>query len=247
VSNLRRIWQGGVKSAAVVLVQVWALAVWAQSGSPPSPTEIYVCNDDRGRLITADRSIRECIDRPQRVLNPDGSLRAVRPPSPTPEERAAREARERKLADEAAARAEAVRRDRFLLSRYRNEEAHREARESALDPVRLTMDLTESRLSQLKRERRALEEEERAPKGREQAAALKQQLDANDAATAAQRENTLSQKVEFDRINRLYDIELERLKRLWAGQPPGSMGPLENITPDGAVRSAADRSAAPRK
>jgi hypothetical protein len=236
-----------VKNAAVVLVQVWALAAWAQSAPPPSPAEIYVCTDDQGRRITADRSIRECIDRPQRVLNPDGSLRAVRPPSPTPEERAAREARERKLADEAAARAEAVRRDRFLLSRYRNEEAHREARESALDPVRLTMDLTESRLSQLKRERRALEEEERAPKGREQAAALKQQLDANDAATAAQRENTLSQKVEFDRINRLYDIELERLKRLWAGQAPGSMGPLENITPDGAVRAAADRSAAPRK
>ena len=231
----------------MAVVQASALAVWAQTGAPSTPTEIYVCNDDQGRLLTADRSIRECIDRPQRVLNPDGSLRAVKPPSPTPEERAAREARERKQAEEAAARAEAVRRDRFLLSRYRNEDAHREARESALDPVRLTMDLTESRLNQLKRERRALEEEERSPKGREQAAALKQQLDANDAATAAQRENTLSQKLEFDRINRLYDIELERLKRLWAGQPPGSMGPLENTTSDGAARSAADRNAAPRK
>jgi hypothetical protein len=133
------------------------------------------------------------------------------------------------------------------MSRYRNEDAHREARESALDPVRLTMDLTESRLSQLKRERRTLEEEARAPKNREQAAALKQQLDANDAAAAAQRENTQSQKVELDRINRLYDIELERLKRLWAGQPPGSMGPIENATSDVAARTAADRTAAPRK
>jgi hypothetical protein len=244
---LTRVWQRAAMITGAVVGQVWALAASAQVVSPPSPLEIYVCNDDQGRRITADRSIRECIDRPQRVLNPDGSLRAIRPPSPTPEERAAREARERKQVEEAAARADAVRRDRTLLARYRTEEAHREARESALDLVRLTMDLTESRMNQLKRERRALDEEDRSPKGREQAAALKQQLDANDAATAAERENSQNQKLEFDRINRLYDIELERLKRLWAGQAPGSMGPLENVTPDGPVRSAADRGAAPRK
>jgi hypothetical protein len=28
------------------------------------------------------------------------------------------------------------------------------------------------------------------------------------------------------RINRLFDAELERLRRLWAGAPPGSLGPL---------------------
>ena len=230
-----------------MVLQAWALTAWAQQALPPTPSEIYVCTDAQGRRITADRSILECIDRPQRVLNPDGSLRTVKPPSPTPEERAAREARERKQVEEAAARAEAVRRDRFLLSRYRNEEAHREARESALGPVRLTMDLTDSRLTQLRRERRALEEEERSPKGREQAAALKQQLDANDAATVAQLENTQSQKLEVERINRIFDIELDRLKRLWAGQPPGSMGPLESSSPEAPARPSADRSTAPRK
>ena len=235
---------GGVRMAAVAALQVCAGVAWAQTAAPASPAtpaEIYVCTDDQGRRITADRPVRECIDRPQRVLNPDGSLRAIKPPSPTAEERAAREARERKQAEEAAARAEVVRRDRFLMSRYRNEEAHREARESALDPVRLTMDLTESRLSQLRRERRTLEEEARAPKSREQAAALKQQLDANEAATAAQRENTQSQKAELDRINRLYDIELERLKRLWSGQAPGSMGALEGGSTEASARAAAPR------
>jgi hypothetical protein len=33
----------------------------------------------------------------------------------------------------------------------------------------------------------------------------------------------------LDRINRLYDIELDRLRRLWAGAPPGSLGPLAGI------------------
>jgi len=211
---------------------LWVAAgsVWAQAPAPGTAVDIYVCTDDQGRRITADRPIRECMDRPQRILNPDGSQRGVKNPPMTAQERAAKEAQERQAAEEAAAKAEAVRRDRNLLSRYRNEDMHRAARESALDPVRLTMDLTETRLAQLRRERRALEEETRAPKSKDHAATLKLQLEANEAAAAAQRENTASQRAELDRINRIYDIELERLKRLWAGEPAGSMGAIESPT-----------------
>jgi hypothetical protein len=211
---------------------LWVAAggVWAQAPALGTAVEIYVCTDDQGRRITADRPIRECMDRPQRILNPDGSQRGVKNPPMTAQERAAKEAQERQVAEEAAAKAEAVRRDRNLLSRYRNEDMHRAARESALDPVRLTMDLTETRLAQLRRERRALEEETRAPKSKDHAATLKLQLEANEAAAAAQRENTASQRTELDRINRIYDIELERLKRLWAGEPAGSMGAIESPT-----------------
>lgn len=132
-----------------------------------------------------------------------------------------------------------VRRDRFLLSRYRKEAAHQSARESALDPVRLTMDLTESRLAQLQRERRALEEDARAPRNREQAAALKLQLEASEVADKAQRENTLNQKAELDRINRIFDIEVERWRRLWAGEVPGSMGAIGAMGAMGAMESPA--------
>jgi hypothetical protein len=52
---------------------------------------------------------------------------------------------------------------------------------------------------------------------------LKQQLDANEAATQAQRELVENQKVELVRVNKLYDVELARLKKLWAGAPPGSL------------------------
>jgi hypothetical protein len=167
------------------------------------------------------------------------------------QERAAKEAQERQAAEAAAAKAEAVRRDRNLLSRYRNEDVHRAARESALDPVRLTMDLTETRLAQLRRERRALEEETRAPKSKDHAATLKLQLEANEAAAAAQRENTASQRAELDRINRIYDVELERLKRLWAGESAGSMGAIESPTyealPVAPSRVSAERKPAAKK
>jgi hypothetical protein len=226
---------------------LWVVAggVWAQAAAPGASVDIYVCTDDQGRRITADRPIRECMDRPQRILNPDGSLRGIKNPPMTAQERAAKEAQERQAAEEAAAKAEAVRRDRNLLARYRNEDMHRAARESALDPVRLTMDLTETRLAQLRRERRALEEEARAPKNKDHAATLKLQLEANDAAAAAQRENTANQRTELDRINRIYDIELERLKRLWAGESAGSMGAIESPTyealPVAPSRVSADR------
>ena len=226
---------------------LWVVAggVWAQAAAPGASVDIYVCTDDQGRRITADRPIRECMDRPQRILNPDGSLRGIKNPPMTAQERAAKEAQERQAAEEAAAKAEAVRRDRNLLARYRNEDMHRSARESALDPVRLTMDLTETRLAQLRRERRALEEEARAPKNKDHAATLKLQLEANDAAAAAQRENTANQRTELDRINRIYDIELERLKRLWAGESAGSMGAIESPTyealPVAPSRVSADR------
>ena len=226
---------------------LWVAAggVWAQAAAPGASVDIYVCTDDQGRRITADRPIRECMDRPQRILNPDGSLRGIKNPPMTTQERAAKEAQERQAAEEAAAKAEAVRRDRNLLARYRNEDMHRSARESALDPVRLTMDLTETRLAQLRRERRALEEEARAPKNKDHAATLKLQIEANDAASAAQRENTANQRTELDRINRIYDVELERLKRLWAGESAGSMGAIESPTyealPVAPSRVSADR------
>ena len=244
-------------TASTSALVLWAAVStgWAQPAAPGAPVDIYVCTDDQGRRITADRPIRECMDRPQRILNPDGSLRGVKNPPMTAQERAATEAQERQATEEAAARAEAVRRDRNLLSRYRNEDMHRAARESALDPVRLTMDLTETRLAQLRRERRALDEEIRAQqakdKGKDIPSGLRAQLEANDAATQAQREITQTQKAELDRINRIYDIELERLKRLWAGEQAGSMGAIESPTyealPVAPSRVSADRKPAAKK
>jgi len=235
---LRTLHRRTTVTIGAIALWVAASGVWAQAGAPGGAVDIYVCTDDQGRRITADRPIRECMDRQQRILNPDGSLRGVKNPPMTAQERVAKEAQERQAAEEAAARAEAVRRDRNLLSRYRNEDMHRAARESALDPVRLTMDLTETRVAQLRRERRALEEEIRAQQAKEKdkekakniTSAFKAQLEANDAAAQAQREITVTQKAELDRINRIYDIELERLKRLWAGEPAGSMGTIESPT-----------------
>lgn len=204
-----------------------APALQAQSSPvPASGAGIYSCVDDQGRRITADRPIAGCTAKEQRVLNKDGSLKAVYPPILTVEERAQKEAAERKAAEARAAQADAVRRDRNLLARYPNEAPHRKAREAALDTVRLAIKSSEKRLKELTAERKPLLDEAEFYAGKPLPPKLRAQLDANDAATAAQREAAVSQEAELERITRLYDAELARLKLLWAGALPGSLGPI---------------------
>lgn len=198
----------------------------AAEATTPATTAIYSCTDERGRKLTSDRPIAECTAKEQRVLNRDGSLREVKPPTMTAEERAEFDARERRAAEVRMAAAESVRRDRTLLLRYRDEAAHRQARVAALDTVKLAMKASEQRLAQLDAERKPLRDEVEFYKGKPMPAKLKSALDANDAALDAQRSSMANQEAEMVRINRLYDVELDRLKKLWAGARPGSLGPL---------------------
>ncbi len=216
-------------------------SAYAQSPLASSATVIYSCVDDQGRRITADRPIASCNAREQRVLNKDGSLRAIYPPSLTADERAEKEAAARRQAEARAAHNEAVRRDRNLLSRYPNEAAHRKAREASLDTVRAAMKNSEARLRELVAERKPLLSEAEFYVGKPLPVKLQGQLDANDAATAAQREVMVTQEAELDRVNQLYDVELARLKQLWSGAAPGSPGPVASqrlATPVAASASA---------
>jgi hypothetical protein len=213
--------------ATLLLLGSAAPSLQAQgSAAPASAAAIYTCIDDQGRRITADRPIPSCTAKEQRVLNRDGSLKMVHPPTLTVEERAEKESRERKLAELRALQSDAVRRDRNLLARYPSEAPHRKAREAALDTVRVAMKTTETRLSELELERKPLLSEAEFYLGKPLPPKLRGQLDANDAATAAQRESALTQQAELERVNRLYDAELARLKLLWAGAVPGSLGPI---------------------
>lgn len=224
-------WSGA--AAAVWLVAAGATApLPAPAQQAVAPGGIYTCIDDRGNRLTADRPIPACTHKEQRVLNRDGSLRSVLPPTLTAEERAAQEARDRREAEARAARQEAVRRDRNLLSRYPSEESHQRAREAALEPVRIAMRNSEARLRTLAGERKPLLDETEFYKGKPLPPKLKGQLDANDAATAAQKAAITTQEAELARINRSFDVELERLRQLWAGAAPGSLGPL--AAPGGA-------------
>jgi len=229
-----RIFEGGIISLRAALLGRAALlsaiaGLSAAQAQPPakegSRGAIYTCTTLDGRRLTSDRPIVECSTREQRILNADGSQRATLPPAMSPEERAAQEARERKHAADRAAQLDAVRRDRNLMQRFPNEAAHMAARSAALDDASKAMVISERRIKDLAQERKPLQDEAEFYKGRALPAKLKQQMDANDAAVEAQQQLIENQKAELVRINSRYDLELARLKRLWSGAAPGSLGP----------------------
>jgi hypothetical protein len=204
----------------------WALlglagAAFAQANTK-SADMVFTCVNAAGRALTSDRLIAECMDREQRVLSRDGTLIRVVPPSLTADERADKEARERKIAAEREAKSEAVRRDKNLMVRFPNAAAHQKAREQALETIQYAISQSEARVADLERERKPLAEETEFYVGKTLPGKLKAQLDANDAAAAAQKELLVQQKAELARVSKLYDTELAHLKRLWAGAPLGS-------------------------
>jgi hypothetical protein len=215
-----------MKSAALMavlgLVAATALAQAPTSGQSSGTKMIYSCMDERGRRLTADRPIAECIAREQRVLNADGSLREIRPPTLTLQERADQEARERHAAQARAAKAEAEQRDRNLLIRYPDEATHQRARESALATVLKAQAQSQQRLVNLDRERASLLAEVAAQPGKLAPPRVKTLLDANEAARSAQLDASTTQTAEIQRIQRWFDAELQLLRRLWAGAPTAS-------------------------
>jgi hypothetical protein len=217
---------GGAVIGCLLLATFCMQALAQQTNGVSQMAGIYTCTDERGIKRTSDRPIAECSDREQRVLNKDGSLKQVIPATLTPEERAEREAAERRAADQKAAYSDGVRRDRNLLARYRNEAIHNKARESALEVVRVSLRASEQRIKDLETEFKPLKDESEFYRGRALPARLRQQIDANQTSIAAQRELIQNQEAELVRVNRLFDLELQHLRKLWNGAPPGSIGPI---------------------
>ena len=203
-------WCGGMTGNAIAEVRATAGA-------------IYTCIDASGKRITSDRLIVECLDREQRILNKDGSLRMLLPPRMTPEERAAVETRKRARALAEATQKDAVRRDRNLLMRFPNEAAHARARQSAMDDLHKGVALSDSRLQDLRDERKPLDAETEFYKGKRLPSALRTQIEANDAQQQAQRDIISQQRAEMVRLNAIYDAELDRLRRMWNGESPGTV------------------------
>ncbi len=213
--------RAAIGMAALVLVLAPSLQAQTTGNTP----RIYTCVTPEGRRLSSDRPIPECLGREQRVLRRDGTQHATVPPSMSLEEKAAAELKARDEEAKRASLADATRHDRNLLSRFPRQARHDAARQQALDDLVSAAAASEKRLKDLTKERKGLDDEAEFYKGKALPGKLKQQIDANDAAAEAQKLFISQQDQEKARVNRRYDVELARLKKLWSGAPPGSLGP----------------------
>ena len=184
-----------------------------------SAQSIFTCTDNRGKRVTSDRPIPECMDREQKELNPSGSVKRYMGPVLTPQEEAAKEQRERKEAEERARGNEEIRRNRALVARYQNKPAHDASRAEALTQVDAVIRVARNRLAELAQQRTLLDGElefykqnpSKAP------AALQRRVAEHDENVVAQKRFIANQELEKQRINDRFDEELGRLKLLWSG------------------------------
>jgi len=217
----------------------------AESSSP----RIFQCVLPDGRKVTSDKPIAECMNvgKPQRELNKDGSEKAIVEAPPTEDEKAERDRIRRQREAERTAYEIEVRRDRDLLKRFPNEAAHAKAREKSLDDVASSVRNSEARIKLLLEERKPLLNEAEFYVGKTLPNKVRLGLDGNDAALEAQRSLVQNQQTEVVRINSLYDAELARLKKLWAGAMPGTVSPSPSAGTGVAATAVARRPASAPK
>lgn len=186
--------------------------------------DIYSCVDAKGRTLTADRPIIECIDRTQRALSPSGLVKRQVGPSLTAHEQAAQEEKEKREAEQRAREAEDKRRDKALLLRYPSRTVHEQERAAALLQIDEVIKASNKRRGELAEQRKLIAGElefyvkdpSRAP------ASLKRRLEENDASVAVQQRFVADQEQEKKRVNQRFDEELAKLKGLWAAVAPAS-------------------------
>jgi hypothetical protein len=187
---------------------------WAQQPSGPG---IYTCVDGKGRSITSDRPIMECLDREQRELGKTGVTKRVVPPSYTADERAKLEAQRKAQEDVQARIAEEKRRDRALLIRYPNQTMHDKERADALAQIDEVVTAVVRREESLAKQRAEIGTELEFHQGDVNKAPnwLKRKLEENESQVLIQKRFLDDQAQEKKRINVRFDEELVKLRQLW--------------------------------
>jgi len=218
-----------MRIAAALGLGALAAAAWSATTKPgqaPSTTSIYSCVDAHGHRLSSDRPIPECLGQDQRMLNRDGTLKAVVPPAQSTEEKERQEAAKRQAEQIRLAREAEAKRDRALLARYPDQASHDEARRRALEQANRQIDIAQRRLQELDVETQALGHERESITTKTVPGALRARIAANEGAVEAQKTILRDQQAEHERINQQFDAELARLRALWAGAAPGRMGPI---------------------
>ncbi len=208
----------------------WAVCAWGMVCLTPVFAQepvggIYTCVDSKGRKLTSDRPIVDCIDREQKVLNPSGTVRAKVGPSLTAAEKADIEAREKRELEERIRTNEEKRRDRALLIRYPSLAVHDKERAEAVAQVGLVRQTALSRVDELLKQRKVVTDEMEFYKKDPSKAppALRRQVEEVNSNLAVQGRFIAEQDNEIRRVNARFDEELVRLKQLWqiqAGTAP---------------------------
>jgi hypothetical protein len=216
------------------------LSIGFLSTSGAWANKIYTCTDAKGRRLSSDRPIPECLDREQKELSSSGFTRRIIPPSQSDMDRAqamaAKEAQAQQQEQEKARLKEMERRNQLMLIRYPNQTKHDAERQSQLETVQATVTTIQFRQRELERQRKELQSELEFYKNDLSKAppALQRRFKNNDEEIVVQQQLMRHQEEESKRINARFDEELMELRKLWgtsAPRPASTQGDSSTIRP----------------
>ena len=196
---------------------VFALLTAVCVPSAAQATSLYTCTTADGRVLSSDRIIPECLDREQRELRPDGSVRRVIPPQLVGAAREQAEAEARAREAEERARLDQLRRDRALLQIYNSEEDIEAARQRSLRIPREIMDSAMERIQAFEASIGQLSAVEASSSGQTGATEVEtrdRELADLEQSIANERSLILRQESEMARINARFDADLARFREI---------------------------------
>lgn len=208
---------------ALLGLQLQTTALAHAAGSQSSG--IFVCTDDRGRVISSDQPISDCARRSMRELNRDGSLRRVLPPPQTrqQEKEAARQAllQQEKERIQRAQQAH----DRHLLLTYQDENDLRKRQKQAISLIDEEIDAAQRRVlvlnENLKVERERAKEWQAQQGDPHKRLPFAQQQRISSIANAILAEDALikERQAERERVDADFDRKARRLNELLSTSP----------------------------
>jgi len=195
-----------MKNHRLLLLAVASIAIAAGPG--PAVGKVHTCVDPTTKAVT--KSDTECS--------------FARGPTPSEAVASAEAARVAAIAADVQLAAE--RADLQLLGRFRDEGIHRKAQIVELEGVIIHIRQAMERFGELKAQRKPLEDQAEFYKGKPLPPALQRAIDASDALFAAQTDVFRGLQGDVAEVVARYGNELDRLRKLWGGARPGSMGLL---------------------
>lgn len=195
---------------------VIALVCACAATSASAESSIYTCKDHSGRTLTSDHPITECAG-VMRELGPSGIVKREIAPPLSAEQLHQKELddKSKRTADEVAR--EKRRRDTALLSAYQNEEQIEAARRRSLADAAESIKTSQTRLTELDKEKQALMQEGETFKGKTVTPLFKRRVEDNQALIDDEEASMKMRRSDVDRVNQRYDDELKRYRELSKG------------------------------
>ncbi len=182
--------------------------------STPASAQLFVCTDARGRTISGDRPPPECAERPVRELRSDGSVKRVIEPPPSAEQKAARDAEEKRRREDAEKHRVSMRKDLALLDAYASEAEIETVRQRALASRQVMIERSLQRLEEHTREKKKLDSEAEFYTKRPMPDSLKRQFETNASLIRSEERIIRDVRADMERINERYDGEKKRWREL---------------------------------